>query len=235
MPSKRELKKIATRARIISAATQLIYESGSTNFSMIQLADTADVALVTLYKHFDSKAGVIKSLVASHSAAMNDKWEEITQSENSEPLDKVFSFCDAACIHLLEDEKLFRPAIISLLALDSLSHERLKEWAPLWAELLLSAAKSNDLLRFIDLNLVAGVIHVFFTGAVVKWASGEIGNEEFSAESIYGLALILNGIASDKGRAYLAHKLASAEAECLLLTGELDKSRHEVKVFGRTN
>ena len=66
---------------------------------------------------------------------------------------------------------------------------------------------------------------MFFVGAVVKWASREIDNAEFSAEATYGLALILNGIASDKGRAYLAHKLSSAEAECLLLMKDLDESR----------
>lgn len=225
MASKRELNKIAMSARILSAAKQLIYESGSTSFSMNQLAETADVALVTLYKHFDSKGGVIKSLFESHSVAMSDKLEEITRMENSQPLDNVFSFCEAACQHLLEDENLYRPALIGLIAVDSVSHERLKEWMPLWAQLLTTTARSGDLQRFVDLNLVAGVIHVFFVGAVVKWASKEIDNAEFSAEATYGLALILNGIASDKGRAYLAHKLASAEAECLFLMEDLDESR----------
>ena len=72
MASKRELNKIAMSARILSAAKQLIYESGSTSFSMNQLAETADVALVTLYKHFDSKGGAIKNVfTTTYGASLN--------------------------------------------------------------------------------------------------------------------------------------------------------------------
>lgn len=58
-PGRNERRKAETRAKIVRAAQQLFGEKGYTATSMEDISTEADVAIRTIYLHFESKAAVL--------------------------------------------------------------------------------------------------------------------------------------------------------------------------------
>ncbi|WP_405774357.1 TetR/AcrR family transcriptional regulator [Streptomyces sp. NBC_00859] len=57
--SRRERKKAATRQAIADAALQLFLERGYDHVSMRDIAETADVSITTVFKHFTGKEALV--------------------------------------------------------------------------------------------------------------------------------------------------------------------------------
>lgn len=79
-----ELRKAATRAKIVAAAHLLFVERGYAATSMEDIARSADVAIRTIYLHFDSKAAV---LLAYHDAWLSAFVRLLGERGPDEPLD----------------------------------------------------------------------------------------------------------------------------------------------------
>ncbi|WP_395639502.1 TetR/AcrR family transcriptional regulator [Pseudolysinimonas sp.] len=58
-PGRNELRKAETRRKISAAANVLFLDKGYTGTSMEEIAAAADVAIRTLYLHFESKAAIL--------------------------------------------------------------------------------------------------------------------------------------------------------------------------------
>ncbi|MGW6443870.1 TetR/AcrR family transcriptional regulator [Lentzea sp. NPDC055074] len=58
-PGRRERKKLQTRQSISDAATRLFLERGFEDVGVKEIADTADVSVTTLFKHFPSKEALL--------------------------------------------------------------------------------------------------------------------------------------------------------------------------------
>lgn len=58
-PGRSDRRKSATRAAIVKAANRLFEAGGYDSTSMDDIARTADVAVRTIYLHFDSKAAIL--------------------------------------------------------------------------------------------------------------------------------------------------------------------------------
>ncbi len=58
-PSRQERRKAETRRRIVTAADALFQERGYTDTSIEDIAGAADVAVRTIYLHFESKAAIM--------------------------------------------------------------------------------------------------------------------------------------------------------------------------------
>jgi AcrR family transcriptional regulator len=79
-----EQRKAATHAKIIAAAHGLFVERGYAATSMEDIARAADVAIRTIYLHFDSKAAV---LLAYHDAWLDAFVRLLGERRPGEPLD----------------------------------------------------------------------------------------------------------------------------------------------------
>ncbi|MEV4106256.1 TetR/AcrR family transcriptional regulator [Nonomuraea sp. NPDC049695] len=67
---RRERKKAQTRQALADAALRLFLERGYDNVGVKDVADAADVAVTTLFKHFPSKEALFFDLDADHEAAL---------------------------------------------------------------------------------------------------------------------------------------------------------------------
>ncbi len=81
-----ERRKRVTRAKISDAATRLFMERGYEDVSMADIAAAADVAVRTIYLHFDSKAAMALDYI--------DRWTErfvdlVIEQDLEAPLDEV--------------------------------------------------------------------------------------------------------------------------------------------------
>ena len=83
-----------TRARTLDAAERLFFSNGIATTGVDAVAREAGVSVVTLYKHFGSKDGLLGAVLSRRLAAWDEVWQE--QVERAEdPRDKVLAVVDA--------------------------------------------------------------------------------------------------------------------------------------------
>lgn len=77
---------VRNRAKILVTARDLITELGS-DVSMSQIAQNSGVAVGTLYRHFPTKADLVRAVVAEHveslGQAAEDAWERVEQGHTT--------------------------------------------------------------------------------------------------------------------------------------------------------
>jgi AcrR family transcriptional regulator len=213
MIGKREQNRRNTHKKILDAARELVQESGSAEFSMPQLAETAGVALVTPYKHFDSKAGVLEALL-KRSMTETQEAAQIERLAGIDPLDRIIHFAESGVQVFILGEELHRLLVMGMV---KLSGEKpipfIDQWAPLWGVVLNDAVEAGDVHRFIDVNLASRSLHIYWTGALWKWIGRESTNTQFLADVQYGIITMLLGIATDTGQPQLRHRFSEAERD----------------------
>jgi AcrR family transcriptional regulator len=61
---RRDRRKLEARARLLTAARQVIAEHGAANLRINDVTDLADIGFGTFYSHFESKDAIIEAVVA---------------------------------------------------------------------------------------------------------------------------------------------------------------------------
>ena len=103
--SRYDRKKAVTRARIVAAGNSLFSIRGFDAVSMEDISEAADLAIRTLYLHFDSKAGIL--------LAYFDDWlDAYVAALCAEPLDQPLADTVAAALATMkkdgwEDDRTF--------------------------------------------------------------------------------------------------------------------------------
>jgi len=217
MSTKREANKAIKSDRILGAARQLIHETGSTNFSMQELSTRAEVALVTPYNYFGSKAGVLKSLLhREHERAVNADQEEIEAGHP--PLERLLHYSLRGATTFIEGGQLYKLLTRATFQKETVNEQDFRsvdEWIDTYADILKDAAVAGDLHPFIDLRLAAQSINNYWLGVSVKWALNEYDDDMFLAYTRYGIVSALLAIAADQSRPKLQQWLSEAQTLCI--------------------
>ena len=232
MVTKREQNRITIRNRILAAARELVVETASTDFSMPQLAKTAGVALVTPYKHFESKAGVLHALL--NEQVDNSTWRTSIESKPPlNPIDRILEFGNYNIMKMVASDKLSRPIVAGLIRLNGQHAFALGEqWVPQWQIEIEAAFDAGLVYSFINPQLVARSLHLAFSGAFIKWLIYETNSEQLAADVRYSTAIILLGVATESGEPLLRHRFSEAEqslAVALENTSENEACKHAVE------
>lgn len=210
MTHKRKQNRVEMAQRIFAALEQLILVHGSTDFSMSRLAETAGVAPVTPYKHFDTKAGVLAGLLQQLLSEPSAQGAERAQPSNE--IDRVIAFAVAQAGRLVEREELTRPILAGLARLDDGSpYMAGAQWEPQWLAELRPAFDAGLLHAHVNAALAARALHTAFYGACRKWQAYEISSAQFVADVRYGTTIVLLGIATSLGEPMLRHRFAEAQ------------------------
>ncbi|HEX6513359.1 MAG TPA: TetR/AcrR family transcriptional regulator [Chloroflexota bacterium] len=97
-----------TRARVVAAAHELLATSASpVGFSIDDVARTADVARMTVYYQFGSKAGLLEA-VFDDLAAKGGMHELASVFQKSDPLEGLDEFVGVFCRFWASDPMIFR-------------------------------------------------------------------------------------------------------------------------------
>src|SRR5712692_395408 len=97
-----------TRARVLAAARELIADLyGFTGFTIDAVARRADVARMTVYYQFGSKAGLLEALF-DDLAARGGMQELAGAFQKAEPLDALAEFIRVFCRFWASDQVIFR-------------------------------------------------------------------------------------------------------------------------------
>lgn len=195
--SKREMNKERKKAQIVEAAKALVVKNGHADFTMPELAAEANVALVTPYTYFKSKAGVLSEVLdPGHALESASAW--VSDAEHDDGFEKVMAFAQSRCDRYVQDAVLYRPVLFTLLKLDpeaSADSRQVDDWLRLWEEGLSLASHQGLIDQSVKVALAAHTIRCAFVGILGRWAKQAISNEMFVEETQMTIALLLAGLA----------------------------------------
>jgi TetR/AcrR family transcriptional regulator len=102
---RQDRRKARTRARIIDAAEELFSAVGD-SVTIDQIAETADVAVATIYQHFAGKEDLYFAVV-ERAIELNEKYMVATYGSDLEPVEKLIDAAGAYLRFYLESPQLF--------------------------------------------------------------------------------------------------------------------------------
>lgn len=93
MPVKKgePLDPAATRLKILKTAARLFRERGTHTVGVNEIADAAGVSKLTLYRHFDSKEGLIETFLESASDVMMRRFERAAADAGLSPEERILA------------------------------------------------------------------------------------------------------------------------------------------------
>lgn len=195
--SRRERGKDARRLAIISAARKLIQKAGNPGFTMQQLADAADVSLATPYNLFGSKQAIMVGVLD----ADLEQFEERLSRSTANDLRKIFKVVSLARKWYEREENFYRCVFTGIHSGNSINYRKnfRRPRLQFWSGLVENAIESGHLRNVVEPQHVASnIVHIFYA-VVMDWLSGDISLAEMEAEVQLGIALLLLGIATEKG------------------------------------
>ena len=85
----------ATRSRVLKTAARLFYARGTHAVGVNEIADEAGVSKLTLYRHFDSKEGLIRAFLEVDSDLTMKRLEEFLAAEELDADGRILAVFDA--------------------------------------------------------------------------------------------------------------------------------------------
>ena len=206
----REKHKSERREQILDAARRLMRATGGTDFSMRRLAEESEVSLVTPYNLFGSKSGVLYAL-------LNDSLERLDRAvdvrPSAKPVDAVLELAGIAADIYAGDAAFYRPLIQFLLGVPDPAHRprSVEQSLERWTRTVDAAVAGGLLPATVDRELLARQLLVTFVGVLEFWIQGDLDDDAFRAQSLYGSALLVLALASPAARPRLLERLKTIE------------------------
>lgn len=197
--SQRERAKEERRDRIRASAEALIRTRGDADFSMRELADAAGVAFATPFNLFESKEGLLTSLLVRRIWPRQEALA--SASIDVDPIAHVLAFAAAAFDTYTEDEDLFRPLLHAVISPATQTPARsLDAAAELWTRSLEPARRENLIRGDCDVPQLDRAMHLAFRGALLGWVRGDMTSDAALDEVQFAIRMILAGAVIDSAR-----------------------------------
>ena len=106
-PSRREREKLRQRQEMLAAAIELFSERGYHNVSMQEIAEKAEFAIGTLYKFFQNKEDLYKSLILEQSDMFHDTLTKAIEEADDE-IEKLRNYVKAKSTVFMDNVSTIR-------------------------------------------------------------------------------------------------------------------------------
>jgi AcrR family transcriptional regulator len=197
MQTVREAAKEARREAIFAAAEALIRRSGSTEFSMRELADEAGLSLATAYNLIGSKSTVLYALLNLRADALAESGAAL--KAGAEIDDHMGSSARRAVRQFTSDPEFFRPLMRFLLSVPDEVHRPafMARGLAYWRAVMQPLEDAGRLPDGMGAGDFASVVHLVFTGALDMWIHEEYSAKRFQQELDKCLALLMLTVRKD--------------------------------------
>ena len=220
----RALNIEARRQRIIEAARKLIATGGMPALSMRKLGATAGLSVTTLYNLFGNSDGILSALIDDAIDRVDEALER--ESCREDPIEQCHAVVTLGVRCMVEDEAVYRPVNIA-------RHERLARAgaeerhvsdraAAIVATAIRQAITQGQLTDLLDSRQLAQQIYTSWDRAFAHWAFGLIDEAEFRDRALYGMYVVLLGIATETVQPHILDQLHQLERA-------LDQSRQKAE------
>ena len=226
--SLREVNLAARRQRILEAARTLLAQGGAEALSMRKLALEAQLSVTTLYNLVGSRDDILKALIED-SAGRLDSTADVSK-RLKDPVARLQAHMEETVRFTLENAELSRSTMLAQynrggrvsIALrapeaslgDSGAFGLCYGDAKAATRELLDEAIESGLLRSdIDPSLLWGAMWSATQLPILAWAQGHSDAEDFRAQTLYRVNLVLLAIASEEVRPALVKGLRKLERD----------------------
>jgi AcrR family transcriptional regulator len=205
----RERQMEQRKARILDAAARLLRETGGTDFSMVALAEAAEVSPKTPYNLFRSKPALLYALL---NRTLDQMIEEALAFSTSDPWDRVLEAAGIMAGVITRDPAFMKPLYQFLIGVRDAEHRPhfMERGIAFWTSAL-DAAVARKLLTAARAEQLAREFLIHNIGATELWIHDEIDDVGFRAQVAYGAAVLLSQAAPDAEKSRLQRRVRAAE------------------------
>jgi AcrR family transcriptional regulator len=204
--SRREEAKEERRRRIITAARDLIRETGDAGLSMRAIASRAQVSLSTPYNLFGSKRAILIAVLED----IREFHERFSRLRRTSAVERIFQALKLSIGFYVEDPDFYRTLWTGMF---DLSGKEVRaaldrpERDAFWLSLVEAAAQEGALLPQIDSVALLRDLDLTFAAVMMNWVLGALDVSELQAAAGYGYALTLRGAATAAWQERLAEQI----------------------------
>jgi AcrR family transcriptional regulator len=212
--SRREEAKEERRHRIVTAARDLIRETGDAGVSMRAIAGRADVSLSTPYNLFGSKRAIVLAVLED----IREFTERFAKLRSANAVERIFQVLSMSIRYYVDDPDFYRAlwtGVFDLSGKEVRSALLLPERDAFWLSLVDAAAREGALSLEIDAAMLLRSLDLTYASIMLSWVVGALRTSELEAVAGYGYALTLRGAASPEWQPFLAEKVSSYQKQML--------------------
>jgi AcrR family transcriptional regulator len=216
--SRREQAKEERRDRIITAARDLIRETGDAGLSMRAIAARANVSLSTPYNLFGSKRAIVVAVLGD----IQDFYDRFARTRSADPVERIFQALTLSIRYYADDPDFYRTlwtAMLDMSGKEVRAALARPERDAFWLGLLEGAAQGGALAPGMDTTQLLRDLDVTFAGVMLNWVLGGLEVDELEPAAGYGYALTLRGAAMPAWQDSLAEKVFAYQDQLALLRG----------------
>lgn len=187
------------RARILAAARRLIAARGYDRLTMRDLAQASRVSVPTLYNLFGGKRALLLGELEETFAGV---FASVQRAGGTSFVERAVAGCEAANQDILSVPRYSRQLVHLFLVSEetrSMRREIADRYIALMAETLRGGQTAGELAPWVDPEAVATRMYAHYVQAMIEWALGDLDADEFRTATLFGMCLILLGLA--RGRA----------------------------------
>lgn len=199
------------RARILTAARELIAARGYAGLTMRELARASRVSVPTLYNLFGGKQALLVGELEETFARMV---EGVERAAGRGVVQRAFSGCAAVNRDLRAVPRYTRELMHVLLVSEEsrrLRRDMAHRYIAVTAESLRNGQSDGEIEAWSDPHAVATAIYEHYTRIAESWALGELDDAGFEAATRYGLALLMLGVARGGARTALERRVRALQ------------------------
>lgn len=222
----RQINIEARRQRILAAARRLIAGGGMDALSMRKLAKEAGLSVTTLYNLFGVRGDILEALIEDSIDLMDQILER--EAPLDDPLERCRAVITVSIRHMVENEAVFRPMLIAAhqgLTPGAFQDGHISRRATAMQAVAIDAAIQRGLLtELLDPDLLGRQIYHGYDLASAQWAFGALDESGFRVRALYGLYVVLLGVATKTARPRIETELRELEKQ-LQRIGRQSKTR----------
>jgi AcrR family transcriptional regulator len=214
--SRREDAKAERRHRIVTAARDLIRETGDTGLSMRAIAARARVSLSTPYNLFGSKRAIVLAVLED----IREFNERFARLGPADAIERIFQALSMSIRYYVEDPDFYRTLWTGVFDMTGASVRNalaMPERDAFWLALVNAAAQEGAFSPGIDTGLLLRNLDLTFGAVMLNWVLGALGPDELEPAAALGYALALRGAAAPAWQARLADRIAERQDQLLAL------------------
>jgi AcrR family transcriptional regulator len=214
--SRREDAKAERRHRIVTAARDLIRETGDTGLSMRAIAARARVSLSTPYNLFGSKRAIVLAVLED----IEEFHERFARLKSLDAVERIFQALSLSIRFYVEDPDFYRTLWTGVFDMSGKEVRQAlarPERGAFWLALINAAASEGAIAPVIDASLLMRDLDFAFGAVMLNWVLGALSTEELEPAAAYAYALALGGAATPAWRERLAARVAAAQEKLVKL------------------
>ena len=212
--SRREDAKAERRHRIVTAARDLIRETGDTGLSMRAIAARACVSLSTPYNLFGSKRAIVLAVLED----IQDFHARFGRQRAVSAIERIFQALELSISYYVQDPDFYRTlwtGVFDMSGKEVRTALARPERDAFWLALVEAAAKEGALAGGIDTRLLLRDLDFTFGAVMLNWVLGALETHELAAAAGYGYALVLRGATEEAWRERLGQRVSDYQDQLL--------------------